>query len=329
MEDNIDHILSQILSEEATAEEKLAFARWLEENEANKKEFLLLKNYWDKRADQTSVDKNSSWKKLSAKLKDEGVKKQQPITVAMRSPWLKFVSVAAIALIIVTLGFYTTTRTEVVPDPLTYQICEATDKPVDYNLPDGTKVTLNKNSRLKYSDQYGKSLRSVLLEGEALFEVTPNKAVPFVVEMENTSIRVLGTIFNVNTADVDNSIVATLVQGSIQFESPREQVIMAPNQQLIYNKATTDTNLRHVNTDCILMWKTGAYRYKSRSFNEVMSDLQSIYNVEIQVMNPDIKSTLISGTLKDGKTLPEALEIISESLPFKWEQKDNKVIITK
>ena len=74
-------------------------------------------------------------------------------------------------------------------------------------LMDGTKVCLNSNSKLKYPSEFGSGNRYVQLEGEAYFEVAKDPDHPFVVDVNNMQIKVLGTAFNVNAYAKENKIV--------------------------------------------------------------------------------------------------------------------------
>ena len=72
---------------------------------------------------------------------------------------------------------------------------------------------MNRNSRFTYSDAYGTDQRKVNLEGEAYFEVAKNPERPFIVDMGNASIRVLGTTFSVKADKGKDQITAVLLEG--------------------------------------------------------------------------------------------------------------------
>lgn len=64
-------------------------------------------------------------------------------------------------------------------------------------LDDGSRVTLNANSRIEI--KYYRNQRHIdLLQGEAVFEVQPDRDRPFVVETQRLKVTVLGTRFAVN-----------------------------------------------------------------------------------------------------------------------------------
>ncbi|CAN0584398.1 unnamed protein product, partial [Ectocarpus sp. 12 AP-2014] len=68
-------------------------------------------------------------------------------------------------------------------------------------LSDGTLVWLNSGSRLRFPQNFPDSedTRTVYLEGEAFFDVTPNKKKPFIVNSQDINVKVLGTRFNVSS----------------------------------------------------------------------------------------------------------------------------------
>ena len=60
MENSIDHIITRILSGNSSSEDFLSLSEWLNADEKNKKEFRLLKSYWDYRyrSAEPSLTKN-------------------------------------------------------------------------------------------------------------------------------------------------------------------------------------------------------------------------------------------------------------------------------
>ena len=84
-------------------------------------------------------------------------------------------------------------------------------------LADGTKVWLNAGSRMAFPDRFTGSRREIFLEGEAFFNVTPDKSMPFYVKTKEVVIRVLGTKFNVSAYEADNEVVTVLVEGTVSM----------------------------------------------------------------------------------------------------------------
>ena len=103
-------------------------------------------------------------------------------------------------------------------------------------LGDGTSVCLNSESELRYPVQFDCGERRVFLRGEGYFEVAKDPEHPFVVEVEDAKIEVLGTIFNVSGYAEEERVVTTLVEGVVRLSSDSESVLLEPNEQGVLDK---------------------------------------------------------------------------------------------
>lgn len=232
---------------------------------------------------------------------------------------------ASIALLVVGTGFiYFFMKGSLAVEYYTYT-CQ--DSNYQLMLPDSTSVYLNKDSRITYSNRYGKKNRQVELLGEAFFDVRKNES-PFLLDIANTgtTIEVLGTRFNVQAHGDEQEIVATLEEGSILFKDGKQQVMLSPNQQLIYNKKTLVLNLQDVDADIYTAWKDDIYRYSRISLQELCVELERIYGVEISV-NQQLKDIKVSGSFEYRQSLEDVLNVMKKSIAFEWKRNENKVIV--
>ena len=104
-------------------------------------------------------------------------------------------------------------------------------------LPDGSEVWLNAGSKLKYDKSFGDESRTVYIEGEAVFDVTRNKKVPFVVKNERMEVTVHGTIFNVKSFTEDSISSIELMRGavSVNYSFSSQKIALTPGERLIIN----------------------------------------------------------------------------------------------
>ena len=105
---------------------------------------------------------------------------------------------------------------------------------IDLTLADGTQVSLNALSELKYPSNFAGKTREVSLKGEAFFDVTRNEQMPFKVETFAYEIEVLGTEFNVEAYPESGEFNTTLVEGSVRLTNsltPNKSILLSPNQQ--------------------------------------------------------------------------------------------------
>ncbi|TRZ79130.1 MAG: hypothetical protein D4R94_00100, partial [Chitinophagaceae bacterium] len=107
-------------------------------------------------------------------------------------------------------------------------------------LPDGSQVWVNSGSKLSYASNFDGKIREVYLNGEAYFEVTKNPQKPFIVHTSGIDIKVLGTEFNVKAFDLEPTIEATLIRGSIEVlkkdDANAGSVLLKPHEKLVYQK---------------------------------------------------------------------------------------------
>lgn len=314
MENRINHIIARVLSGESSSDDILSLSEWLNEDEKNRDEFRRLKNYWDADvAFKHSVAPAFSADKLQQKI---NVQRRQTDRRQMWRNAIPLIAAACLLFIFSTAFFLYNTNDRTSE----YYTLLAGEHTSHFTLEDGTVITLNKNSRLSYSDRYGKGSRDVKLEGEAYFEVAKDPGKPFQVKMNGASITVLGTHFNVKADAQSDDITATLVEGSIRFEGAKQNIVMTPNQQLTFSRSTNKVDVKEIDTDTFTAWKDGLLKYKSISFTRLVENLKDIYQVEIQIDDERLAdpSVTVSGTFDQKQSIEQILKVISYSLPVRW-----------
>ncbi len=319
MEHRINHIIARVLSGESSSEDILSLSQWLSEEDKNREEFCRLKDYWDADvAFKHSVAPAFSADKLLQQLDKQGKR------IRRRRLWTRYIpQIAAIALLFICSTVFYVYYTENHVSTY-YTLLTDERKSSRFTLEDGSTVTLNKNSRVSYSNKYGEMMRDVTLEGEAYFEVAKDSGKPFRVELNGASVVVLGTHFNIKAEVGSDDITTTLMEGSIRFESAEQNVVMTPNQQLTFNRTTHKVDVKQVNADLFVAWKFGLLKYKSLPLVEIIKELQRVYKVEIYVDDPELlESTVaVSGTFREEQSLEQVLDVISRSLPVRWHNND-------
>ena len=296
MENRINHIIARVLSGESSSDDILSLSEWLNENEKNRDEFRRLKNYWDADvAFKHSVAPAFSADKLQQKI---NVQRRQ---TARRQLWRNAIPLIAAAclLFIFSTALFLYNTNDRISEHYTFLTDEHTS---NFTMEDGTIITLNKNSRLSYSDKYGKDSRNV---------------------KNGASITVLGTHFNVKADAESDDITATLVEGSIRFEGAKQNIVMTPNQQLTFNRSTNKVDVKEIDTDTFTAWKDGLLKYKSIPFTELIENLKDIYQVEIRIDDERLAdpSITVSGTFNQKQSIEQILKVISHSLPIRWTNK--------
>lgn len=175
-------------------------------------------------------------------------------------------------------------------------------------LPDGTGVWLNALSSIKFATVFTGRERNVEITGEAYFEVKANAARPFIVKAGETSIRVLGTHFNVMAYGDEASINTTLLEGKVKVFSGKNAGILMPGQQAV----TTTGKLDVVNVDVeeAIAWKKGYFYFKDTDMKTVMRQISRWYDVDVEYRGNG-SETAFSGKLYRNVNIAKVLEMLS------------------
>lgn len=149
-------------------------------------------------------------------------------------------------------------------------------------LADGSRVWLNASSSIRFPADFRDSVREVEITGEAYFEVAHNPAKPFKVKINNTSIRVLGTHFNIMGYTNEGSINTTLLQGSLMVESNSSSRLLVPGNQARVDKAGMMQLVKNADTEEAVAWRTGKFLFNSADMYSIMRQVERWYNVDVK-----------------------------------------------
>lgn len=190
-------------------------------------------------------------------------------------------------------------NTLVIPSGHTYSV----------TLADGTEVTLNAGSRLRYPEDFVGERREVELKGEAFFKVTKDRR-PFVVRVDSASVRVYGTRFNVKL--MKNRIIETvLVEGRIGFRSPgREEIPVMPGEEVIYREDSGEVATRRVDTRYATAWMEGVFRYSDRELDFILDDISAWYGVDF-VSELDLEKIKLTMNLNKQTPIEDVVSFIA------------------
>ena len=149
-------------------------------------------------------------------------------------------------------------------------------------LSDGTKVWLNSHSRISFPKQFGSDRRQVSVEGEAYFEVAPDKNKPFIVHHERQDIIVLGTHFNVKCYADDKQVMTTLFEGRVNVKEndADKRLLLVPGEESVLGEIDFFTK-RKADLAAVAAWRNGLFSFHNTPFSEVLKQISRWYNVDV------------------------------------------------
>lgn len=195
-------------------------------------------------------------------------------------------------------------------------------------LPDKSIVTLNSGSSITLSSDYGVLNRLLSLDGEGFFDVTHNKDLPFVVQVKDAKINVLGTVFNISGYAEDISVKTTLISGSVRVSRNTDQVTIKPYQQAVVLPNQNISVSNNVSIDHILAWKNGFFRFQDESIANVLRELSKWYPISAIDISEGSQDKF-TGSIKRTKKLEDVLNAISEVSSLKFHVQEGRVKVMK
>lgn len=192
-------------------------------------------------------------------------------------------------------------------------------------LSDGTRVWLNAETELCYPVQFNGKERVVYLKGEAYFEVAKNKKKPFLVQVDDMSVKVYGTEFNVNTYD---KIETVLVTGSVSMNQGGKEVLLKPNQKGVFDQVSGKITVADVDVLAYVSWKNGDFIFRNESLNSIMDKLSRWYGLEVLYQDAGLQNVRLSGNLKRYKDVRELFVSFEKISDARFKVQGNKVIVS-
>jgi ferric-dicitrate binding protein FerR (iron transport regulator) len=219
-------------------------------------------------------------------------------------------------------------------------------------LSDGSVVTLNSETVLRYPASFSGPTREVYLNGEAFFNVTKDHTHPFIVHAGKMNIKVLGTSFNVKSYANDKNIETTLIKGAIEVtlsDRPSDRIILKPNEKLVLNNKTFNkpranslpaaeenstnyalTNLTHLRSNDTTIvetsWVNNELVFKDEAFSDLANQMERWYGIKIKFKNSDTKAYHFTGVFVK-ENIVEALNALKMIEPFNYKYNNETVSI--
>lgn len=273
---------------------------------------------------------NSFNRQEIAENKDLKIKTGQPILITSEG---KKVSLDEDEYILESNGI----EVNIANNKINYNLNESLPKLITYNtikvpnngnyqftMMDGTKVWLNSGTILKYPIPFHDNKRKVYLSGEAYFEVTKDTKKPFVVDVQQGKVKVLGTKFNVKTK-TGIPIETTLVEGKVMVEDNNSNsMVLLPGQKSLFEDGKIKVS--NVDTYEYTCWKDGFFLFIDKNLDEILNELSIWYGFEYFFQNRVQENREIRLKVKKFEHLRNVLELIEEAFHVKIKLKNNKSV---
>ncbi len=195
-------------------------------------------------------------------------------------------------------------------------------------LPDSTQVWLNAVSSLEFPDRFDKNKREVFLSGEAYFDVKHAAETPFIIHTGNISTTVLGTAFNIKAYPDRKTVIVAVSRGKVKVSRGDELVAtLTKGQQVKVSNQDKNIDQKTISETQVAAWQQGNMVYDDESISDIIADLERMYNVNIKVMNENIRNLKVRTSFQREEGIEHALQVLCILTDTKLEQSDGIYIL--
>lgn len=307
---------------ESSAEEQIAVESWLKEDAANQQQYDQLKKIWENSkqlAAESDADENKAWEKFRKKISPA----TQPAVTTPAVKKFSFLKIAALFILVAGVAIITYLMRSGNNDS-TEQIATAGETVLTDTLPDGSVVTLNKQSSLIYPGKFKGETRPVTLKGEAFFHVTPDKKKPFIISVNNIQVTVVGTSFNIKSNISGTEVIVET--GVVRVARNGKTTELRAGEKLMFSAADS-TPVKETVTDQLYNY------YRSREFVcddtplwKLVDVLNEAYGSQIIIGRKELRELRITTTFNN-ESLDKILEVIHLTFDITISRQDGQVIL--
>lgn len=315
------HLFDKFLQKQATPEEVRQLIEWLKKDAA-------FSSWADAEWETASSEMNPELRqRLFRQIQEKIQPGAKAVPMRRRTVYAGFRQIAATLLLMLATGlgiYFYTVRQLAMPDMV---VAVEKGQKASVTLPDGSRVWVNSDSRLTYGSRFNAKERILQLEGEAYFEVTPDKDRPFIVETNRLSVQALGTSFDVKNYEEEDQISTVLMTGKVKVESEKDCIFLEPNEKVTFNKTTGSMRKSTIeDAGGYADWKFNLLSFRAETFERIVHTLERHYNTRIVFESESLKKYRFTGSIGN-TSLESVLQILSLTSPLAYEVKDSLIVL--
>lgn len=308
----MSYLLGELHPEEAER-----VRQWIEDP-ANSTRYNQFKTIWEKSrelAAVSTVDENKAWNTFKTRIKNAD---QQPAPVVPLFKRFYVRAIAAAAILLIATGLFWWNQ------PAPQQTLVSGQTVINQKLADGSEITLNKQSSLHYPTTFKGKTRSVELNGEAFFNITPDKERPFIIDVKDIQVTVLGTSFNVRE---DSNYVEVLVEtGIVKVSHEGNEVTLQAGEKIKMPFTGTVAAKEKVSDKLHNYYRTKEFVCDDTPLWKLVQVLNEAYKTNIVFGKEELKDLRMNTTFYN-ESLDQVLEVIHLTFNITVSKENGRIIL--
>ncbi|MEL7589309.1 MAG: FecR domain-containing protein [Prolixibacteraceae bacterium] len=252
-------------------------------------------------------------------IREKELQKRKTLVFRITDFYLKAAAILLLPLIVggsLYFGYLRDSATITADRRGSYEVYAPLGSRIAFSLPDGTTGWLNSGSTLSYSLPFTEH-REVALEGEAWFDVFHNEKQPFGISAGESTIKVLGTSFNVSAYLDEKNVEVVLLSGKVEFSDKTlaNKVVLKPSEQLVLHEG--QLRVSSVDASKYKAWTDGRLIFRGDNMAEVARRIERWYNVRVEIADKDLYGFSFRATFEDD-SLEDVLRQLSMTSPIEY-----------
>lgn len=309
-------LLQKYIKDQCSEQELRTLLQWLKSPDSHAGLDSVIQPLWDAidrdMAQPTSERETELRKEVSSLLsKIEHKNKSANTGVRNKNRLNGFYRIAAILILAFSVTFGLLKIYDRPQQMITYtEKISAKGEKKSIRLADGTKIILNSDTKVRIPNNFNKEERTIEIEGEGFFDVTPDPDNPFVIKSGEAQVKVLGTSFDFKSYKEDEFIKLTVSTGKVRVNVADQdlQLAVSPNEHLSINKIDGNVRKETIEENNYIKWIHGSLYFNKEPIREVIKTINRTYNrkVILQCKDCDYRITGIH----DNKSIEAVIEAI-------------------
>lgn len=296
--------------------------RAAEGNEKTYRDFAEIQLNIEKLYNKNGFDPQFSWNALNDKLQlqEETEVAETPKRKGNIAMWY---SIAAAVLVILSVGYYLIlgNRYVVVSTNQSALVSQLV-------LPDGTELSLNAGTTIKYDKKNFVRDRKLILEhGEVFIHVIKHNGSQFRIDLGDVEAQDIGTSFNAAKSEASASVIVEEGKVAMKRHAAEGQVMLTPGMLGVYNNGTRQLSSMNNADPNYKAWIDKKFTFREMPFEQVAAQLKKVYKMPLIINGHDLKSRKLTAKLHY-QTLDSVLEVISASLQCKVVKEQNAYVLS-
>ncbi|TDH29049.1 DUF4974 domain-containing protein [Segetibacter sp. 3557_3] len=316
--DTIDDLLVKVMLGEASPGEETTVRDWIAASSENNRYYQQFRQIWQQSrilGPENAPGEEEAWQKLQLRI--------QPPAGAKVVTFSRYRGVAIAAAVILVAATFIVSLLVYDGTPKESRLV-STNAVIHDTLPDGSIITLNKNSSLTFPARFNDDQRLVSLQGEAFFNVSPDPGRPFIITTDEATVRVTGTSFNVNSREAVTTVIVE--SGTVVVSNPKQAITLKPKQKVSIAKKDTTARVQMQTNVLYNYYRTRQFVCRNTPLMELTEKLSLAYNVQFRFGREQIKDLRLTTTFND-QSLETILNIVSATFGITWVQTGDTILL--